>query len=58
MKTRLIRMKVKEVKDHPYPWNNEPSKEDAKPDLRNKKNPTDLFWAVYNLLGIAFTYYC
>ena len=34
---RLIRMKVKEVKDHPYPWNNEPSKEDAKPDLRNKK---------------------
>jgi ATP-dependent RNA helicase RhlE len=30
-------MKVKEVKDHPYPWNNEATKEGSKPDLRNKK---------------------
>ena len=34
---KLIRMKVKEVKDHPYPWNNEATKEGSKPDLRNKK---------------------
>lgn len=34
---KLIRMKVKEVKDHPYPWNNEAVKEGAKPDYRNKK---------------------
>jgi ATP-dependent RNA helicase RhlE len=34
---KLIRLKIKVIEDHPFPWNdNEPS-EDAKPDLRNKK---------------------
>lgn len=34
---KLIRLQVKEVKDHPYPWKEVSA--DAKPDLRNKKNP-------------------
>ena len=37
---KLIRMKMKVVEDHPFPWNNEPKNEDVKvqkkPDLRNK----------------------
>lgn len=33
---KLIRMKIKVVEDHPYPYSKEPVKEDAKPDLRNK----------------------
>ncbi len=33
---KLIRMKIKVVDDHPYPWKDEEKKEDAKPDLRNK----------------------
>ena len=33
---KLIRMKVKVVDNHPYPWKEEDKKEDAKPDLRNK----------------------
>lgn len=34
---KLIRMKIKVVENHPYPYSNEPVKENAKPDLRNKK---------------------
>ncbi len=33
---KLIRMKVKVVENHPYPWKEEEKKEGAKPDLRNK----------------------
>ena len=37
---KLIRMKIKVVEDHPFPWNNEPKNENIvapkKPDLRNK----------------------
>lgn len=33
---KLIRMKIKVVDDHPYPWKDDVKKEDAKPDLRNK----------------------
>ncbi|MVO08175.1 DEAD/DEAH box helicase [Flavobacterium sp. TP390] len=33
---KLIRMKVKVVDNHPYPWKEEEEKEGAKPDLRNK----------------------
>jgi len=33
---KLIRMKIKVVDNHPYPWKDEEKKEDAKPDLRNK----------------------
>lgn len=34
---KLIRMKIKVVSDHPYPWKDEVVNPDAKPDLRNKK---------------------
>ena len=37
---KLIRMKIKVVSDHPYGWKEETRNPDAKPDLRNKKNPT------------------
>ncbi len=37
---KLIRMKIKVVSDHPYGWKEETPNPDAKPDLRNKKNPT------------------
>ncbi|MBF02962.1 MAG: RNA helicase [Flavobacterium sp.] len=33
---KLIRMKVKVVDNHPYPWKEEEKNEGAKPDLRNK----------------------
>ncbi|NHN24528.1 DEAD/DEAH box helicase [Flavobacterium jejuense] len=33
---KLIRMKIKVVEDHPYPWKEEEKKEGEKPDLRNK----------------------
>ena len=33
---KLIRMKIKVVADHPYPWKDEVKTEGAKPDLRNK----------------------
>ncbi|MFD2890556.1 DEAD/DEAH box helicase [Flavobacterium chuncheonense] len=34
---KLIRMKIKVVADHPFPWKDEVVNPDAKPDLRNKK---------------------
>lgn len=34
---KLIRMKIKVIADHPYPWKDEVINPDAKPDLRNKK---------------------
>lgn len=36
---KLIRIKVKVVEDHPYPFKEEEPNPDAKPDLRNKKKP-------------------
>ncbi len=38
---KLIRMKIKVVSDHPYPWNDEEPKPDAKPDLRNKNKESN-----------------
>jgi ATP-dependent RNA helicase RhlE len=38
---KLIRMKIKVVSDHPYGWKEETPNPDAKPDLRNKKNPKE-----------------
>jgi ATP-dependent RNA helicase RhlE len=37
---KLIRIKIKVIEDHPYPWTTEEvaPKPDAKPDLRNKNN--------------------
>lgn len=35
---KLIRIKVKVVEDHPYPFTDEVPNPEAKPDLRNKKN--------------------
>lgn len=36
---KLIRIKVKVVEDHPYPFKEEEPNPEAKPDLRNKKKP-------------------
>ena len=36
---KLIKVNVKIIKDHPYPWKDEVPDPDAKPDLRNKKKP-------------------
>src|SRR6218665_348686 len=36
---KLIKVNVKTIKDHPYPWKDEEPNPDAKPDLRNKKKP-------------------
>ncbi|UPT70916.1 MAG: DEAD/DEAH box helicase [Flavobacterium sp. JAD_PAG50586_2] len=36
---KLIKVNVKTIKDHPYPWKDEVPDPDAKPDLRNKKKP-------------------
>lgn len=36
---KLIKVNVKTIKDHPYPWKDEIPDPDAKPDLRNKKKP-------------------
>ncbi len=36
---KLIKVNVKTIKDHPFPWKNEAPNPDAKPDLRNKKKP-------------------
>ncbi len=33
---RLVRVSVKIIKDHPFPWKEEEVKPDAKPDFRNK----------------------
>jgi ATP-dependent RNA helicase RhlE len=38
---KLIRMNIKVVGDHPYPYTDEVPNPDAKPDLRNKKKPED-----------------
>lgn len=40
---KLIRIKIKVVEDHPYPYSNEPEavNPDAKPDLRHKKKPNN-----------------
>jgi ATP-dependent RNA helicase RhlE len=36
---KLIKVNVKTIKDHPFPWKEGESNPDAKPDLRNKKKP-------------------
>jgi ATP-dependent RNA helicase RhlE len=36
---KLIKVNVKTINDHPYPWKDEVPNPDAKPDLRNKKKP-------------------
>lgn len=36
---KLIKVNVKTMKDHPFPWKDEVPNPDAKPDLRNKKKP-------------------
>jgi ATP-dependent RNA helicase RhlE len=36
---KLIKVNVKTIKDHPFPWKDEEPDPDAKPDLRNKKKP-------------------
>lgn len=36
---KLIKVNVKTVKDHPFPWKENIPNPEAKPDLRNKKKP-------------------
>jgi ATP-dependent RNA helicase RhlE len=36
---KLIKVNVKIMKDHPFPWKDDVADPDAKPDLRNKKKP-------------------
>ena len=36
---KLIKVNVKTIKDHPFPWKETIPNPDAKPDLRNKKKP-------------------
>jgi ATP-dependent RNA helicase RhlE len=36
---KLIKVNVKTIKDHPFPWKNDEPNQGAKPDLRNKKKP-------------------
>lgn len=36
---KLIKVNVKIIKDHPFPWKENIPNPDAKPDLRNKKKP-------------------
>jgi ATP-dependent RNA helicase RhlE len=36
---KLIKVTVKTMKDHPFPWKEGEPNPDAKPDLRNKKKP-------------------
>ena len=36
---KLIKVNVKIIKEHPFPWKEEEPNPDAKPDLRNKKKP-------------------
>ncbi len=38
---KLIKVDVKIIKDHPYPWSNAAPDPEAKPDLRNKKKPQE-----------------
>ncbi|NBL65831.1 DEAD/DEAH box helicase [Flavobacterium sp. NST-5] len=37
---KLIKVNVKTIKDHPFPWKETEPNPDAKPDLRNKKKPS------------------
>jgi ATP-dependent RNA helicase RhlE len=37
---KLIKVNVKTIKDHPFPWKESTPNPEAKPDLRNKKKPT------------------
>jgi len=36
---KLIKVNVKTIKDHPFPWKDDEPNQEAKPDLRNKKKP-------------------
>jgi ATP-dependent RNA helicase RhlE len=36
---KLIKVNVKTIKDHPFPWKDAEPNQEAKPDLRNKKKP-------------------
>lgn len=36
---KLIKVNVKTIKDHPFPWKETEPNPEAKPDLRNKKKP-------------------
>ena len=36
---KLIKVNVKTINDHPFPWKEEEPNPDAKPDLRNKNKP-------------------
>jgi ATP-dependent RNA helicase RhlE len=36
---KLIKVNVKTINDHPFPWKDEEPNPEAKPDLRNKKKP-------------------
>ena len=36
---KLIKVNVKTIKDHPFPWKDDELNQEAKPDLRNKKKP-------------------
>ena len=36
---KLIKVNVKTIKDHPFPWKETIPNPDVKPDLRNKKKP-------------------
>ena len=36
---KLIKVNVKTISDHPFPWKEEEPNPDAKPDLRNKNKP-------------------
>ena len=36
---KLIKVNVKTIKDHPFPWKDAEQNQEAKPDLRNKKKP-------------------
>lgn len=36
---KLIKVNVKTIKDHPFPWKDAEPNPDAKPDLRNNKKP-------------------
>lgn len=38
---KLIKVNVKTINDHPYPWKTEEPNPDAKPDLRNKNKETN-----------------
>ena len=41
---KLIKVNVKTIKDHPFPWKDDEPNQEAKPDFRNKKK----LYVVYN----------